>query len=581
VCGIAGILHLKSITNRDRLQVENMLALIRHRGPDSMGVYKASNNICFGSVRLAMTDSFNEINWLSNEDGSILLVFNGEIYNYKTLRTFLENHKHKFRTNSDGETIVHLYEEIGTSLLDQLDGMFAFALWDSNRQLLLLARDPFGIKPLYYQFVNDRLLFASELKAIAALKSNQLEIDLQALSSYFNYRFIAPPRTIFQNISKLEPGSLIVVEGRSIKHHTYWKPIFSKEKKSQIQFEEIWKEAVGTTAISDHQLGVFLSGGLDSGGILATLSEMQNSVPTFTIGYESDCKEDEGLFASKLADLMKSKHEYQQIKISEIAPDLGKTIWHLDEPLYSTISLSTYRLAKMASRHVKGVLTGDGSDELLLGYPYILKAYNTFIKGEDWKKTYLYQIGWMTGNWAETLLHNEVIYGEDILQENLWNNPLDAMRHFEIKYRLPEYHLARMDRLSMAHGLEARVPFLRKKVVDYLLSYPSENLIVSGKQKEILKQAFLKFLQKESLERKKQSFTAPFIHWLQGPLKEEVHDLILGSDYHQTLRLRKQGLHNMMQNCYQGDGSAFSVLWGVYMLYKWYNMWRQNEGFST
>lgn len=573
MCGIAGIFHPNHISDREKAQVFEMLKAIRHRGPDGLGVYKESPDVCLGSVRLSMVDSQNEIHWLDNESRSILLVFNGEIYNHKELRLGLENKGHVFRTKSDGETIVHLYEEEGVQFLNQLDGMFAFSLWDPRKKLLLLARDPFGIKPLYYQKHFNCLKFASELKALKKISEKALEIDLVSLSSYFHYRFVAPPRTIFQGICKLEPGSFLTAQDDDITVRRYAEIPLKKKPSFQTNFQDIWKEALETTADCDHPIGLFLSGGLDSSAILASIPKIPpHPIQTFTIGYENECDQDEGLFASSLARCMGSRHEYQKINPKDVRSDLTKTIWHLEEPLYSTVSLSTYRLAKMASRHVKGVMTGDGSDELLLGYSYLLKPYEAFKNGENWIDAYLYQIGWVTGNWGERLFQEDVIKNRENLLSSSGNlHPFDVMRLFEIKYRLPEYHLARMDRLSMAHGLEARVPFLRKKVVEFFLSFPSEALLIPGKQKEFLKSEFSKLLPKESLERKKQSFTAPYISWLQGPLKEEVFDLILGTDFYHPLQLKKEGLIDVLTNCYEGDGAAFSVLWGLFTLHKWYD----------
>lgn len=579
MCGIAGIFHFNGMTSYEKEQIGIMLSKIEHRGPDSSGVYTDNKNICVGSVRLSMTDSQSEINYLSNEDESIILVFNGEIYNHKELRLSLENKGHVFKTGSDGEVITHLYEEKGIDCLKELDGMFACALWDSYRKVLFLARDPIGIKPLYYKVDKERVIFASELKAICSICNSPLVIDITSLSSYFHYRFVTPPRTIFQNIFKIEPGSFLVAQNGLIHKKKFWEITFGKEcGNSGDSFYDILKESIVTTTSSDHKIGLFLSGGLDSSGILAMYSALQSNIPTFTIGYESDCGQDEGHFAATLSGWMNSQHEYRKIINKEVSHDLRKVLWHLDEPLYSTISLSTYSLSKMASKKVKGVLTGDGADELLLGYSYLLKALNIFKSGGDWKQSYLRQIGWMTGNWLERLAKAELIEErEDLLQVFGSENPFDAMRYFEIKYRLPEYHLSRVDRLSMAHGLEARLPFLRKKVVEHLLKYSSDILLVPGKQKKVFRDAFSRFLPTEFIERKKQSFTAPFIEWLEGPLKEEVHDLLLGSSYHNALYIKKKGVEDVVQNCYHGDGSAFSVLWGLFNIYKWYESFKNDK----
>jgi asparagine synthase (glutamine-hydrolysing) len=572
MCGIAGIYRKNGISKKEHHLLDQMLDKIEHRGPDSRGSYLQDPNLCFGSVRLAMIDTQNATNWLTNEEGSILLVYNGEVYNHKHLKASLESKGHRFSTDNDGEVLIHLYEEEGIDFLHRLDGMFAFALWDARTGSLLLARDPLGIKPLYYQQVKEGIVFASELKGLFPAQEKSLEIDPQALLSYLHFRCVMAPNTIYRGISKLEPGSFLLVKGGQVEIKTYWDPL-QEVSVSNRSFASLFSGVVEETARSDHSLGVFLSGGMDSGVILSALSGQRKGVPTFTIGYDYLGLEDEGEHALELACHFESNHHYYKIKDEHVSRDLEKVLWHLDEPLYSTVSLSTYALSRMASKRVKGVLTGDGSDEFFLGYSYLLKPLKVLNDGGDWEEEYRKQIGWMFSPWKEQLVEPQKLVYPLLGSFGKSLSPLEAMRYFEVRFRLPEYHLSRVDRLSMSHGLEARLPYLRKEVVGWLLQQSPEKLLIEGEQKAILRDAFKMRLPLTTVARKKQPFTAPTIHWLQHVLKEEVHDLILTTDYAHDLGFKKSGLCKVLDNCYSGDGSSFSHLWGIYILYKWYQMY--------
>ncbi|WP_437926542.1 asparagine synthase (glutamine-hydrolyzing) [Sorangium sp. So ce291] len=572
MCGLAGIFDLRLVGQADRHDVQRMLHAMSHRGPDGTGLSAESRDAVLGTVRLAMIDSARQIDLLQNEDGTIILAYNGEVYNYRQLRRRLQARGHAFQTDSDGEVIVHLYEEELDGGIQELDGMFAFALWDVKNRRLLLARDHLGIKPLYYQQQGQRITFASELKALLAGGASIPEIDSHALMDYYHYRFVSAPRTIFKGISKLEPGSLLLATQEGVTLKRYWKPRFDGRPDSRT-FKEILHSAVDSTSTSDHPLGVFLSGGLDSSSILAARSSSVDRLLSFTIGYQGAGWEDEGDEARAVARHFGSHNVYRKIHDAEIHEALRAAVWHLDEPLYSTVSVSTYALAELASRSVKGVLTGDGSDELLLGYNYLIKVRDTLEHDGDWRGVYKAQIGWLPDLWRSSLLVEPGgKTGNVFLESDHDASPLDVIREFETCYRLPEYHLTRVDRLTMAHSVEARVPFLRRDIVEWLCGWRAEDLLVPGRQKALLRDAFATALPERTITKGKQPFTAPHAGWLKNPLRESACELLLASGHHHELGVKRESLQGLLSAFYGGEEALLPVVWGIYVLFEWYQM---------
>lgn len=569
MCGIAGIYDPRRVDQADRLGVKRMIHAMLHRGPDGSGL-AADRDVCLGVVRLAMVDSARPIDVLRNEDGSILLVYNGEIYNHHSLRRRLEGRGHVFRTRSDGEVIVHLYEDLLDPGLLLLDGMFAFALWDAKNRRFVLARDHLGIKPLYYQRRGQRVAFASELKALVAADPERPDLDAMALMDYYHYRFVSAPRTIFAGISKLAPGSTLLATEDGIVVSRYWSPRFGANPHSR-PFGESFRRAVNSTAAADHAVGVLLSGGLDSSAILATRASSVEPPLAFTIGYQGAGRGDERSAARAVARHLGVRNIHRELADDEVHDTLRAALWHLDEPLYSTVSVSTFALAELAARSVKGVMTGDGADELLLGYPYLLPVREAVRRRGDWRAVYKEQIGWLSAGHRDLLLvEPRGRVGNVFLDLDHDELPLEVVRSFELRYRLPEYHLTRVDRLTMAHGLEARVPFLRHEIVDGLCGRRAEDLLAPRRQKAILRQAFSALLPASALTRRKQPFTAPHASWLSGPLRPHARRLILESGHHEKLGLRRESLERLLADFYDGKEGLLSAVWGVYVLFEWF-----------
>ncbi len=580
MCGLAGIFHQYFFP--PKLDVEQMLNTIQHRGPDGRDLF-VNDDVCLGIVRLAMLDSKSDTSILSNETNSIYLAYNGEIYNHQVLRNALKAKGHEFKTKNDGEVIIHLYEEKSFQFVKDIDGMFAFALWDTNKKILCLGRDALGIKPLYFKKQkNKKIVFSSELKGILTLEKYFPEISLTGLASYFNYRFIAAPHTIYKNINKLEPGTLLIAKKGEIEIKKYWEPCFNIANKEAISFPTYFHSAMYTTAKADFPLGVFLSGGLDSSAILVSLSnKLSYALLSFTVGYDLSTPVDERLEAGTIANYLQSKHYHTYIKSNDISRILNKVLWHLDEPIYSTVSLSTYVLAELAAQHVKGVLTGDGADELLMSYHYLQKPFEAIKNRTDWKSSYQEQIGWLPTDWKKILLADpSQIVEYDVIKDKD-SVEINALRYFELRYRLPDYHLARVDRLSMAHGLEARVPFLRKEIVTYILGQTIASSLDTEKRKSLLYDIVTNYLPAKCIQKNKKPFTAPFEEWLKNSLKGEVYEMILGTNYHMTLGLNFIGLESLIKRCYAGEENLFPILWGIFNLYKWYSLLSNKNFYST
>lgn len=572
MCGLVGIYQPGEIKKQDLYNVEKMLNIIKHRGPDGRGIY-FSESICIGSVRLSMLDSTNNYSLIENLQYNIILAYNGEIYNHRELRRYLEQKGYVFKTESDGEVIIYLYKEKGLKLSEDLDGMFAFALYDKSNESLLLGRDPLGIKPLYFSTSNSKITFASEIKAFLGI--NKQSLDSNALANYYNYRFIPAPRTIYKDIFKLEPGQYIYAMKDSINIKKYWSPTFLHEE-STLNLEDIMNDAVLSTSQCDHNLGIFLSGGLDSSTILSILNRNSYKPTAFTIGYDCGINEDETSEASKIASHFNVIHKTTKLELPQLQNAINEVALFVDEPLYSTVAVSTYSLAKYASQYVKGILTGDGSDELFLGYEYLQRVIKlNSNKDIEFKNAYLSQIGWMNKSWRENLL--DIYFRDQEGKDDIYakfeldsKSALDSIRKFEICYRLPEYHLARVDRLTMAHGIEARVPFLRKDVVNWALNKTTADLLYNFPGKTHLKKSFKGTLPENIFKKKKQPFTTPIRNWIEGPLKSDIQSLVFESNYCHELGFNKKTLIQLVQNFYKHKSEKYDIIWGMYILLKWY-----------
>jgi asparagine synthase (glutamine-hydrolysing) len=580
VCGIAGIVNLGGgpVAPGD---LQRMCDVMRHRGPDDEGLYLGAD-AGLGMRRLSIIDLETGQQPIHNEDRTVWVVLNGEIYNFRDLRNDMRRRGHVFTTDTDTETIVHLYEEYGDRCVDHLRGMFAFALWDEKRRRLLAARDRLGVKPLYYAEIGGRLVFASELKALLELPDAEPEINWRAASHLFTFLTTPVSESIVRGVHKLPAAHLLVAEpGRRAQVLPYWDVQFRPNLlRSAADFIEelraLVDESVRLRLVSDVPLGAFLSGGLDSSAVVASMApRMPGPLKTFTIGF-ADQAFDESAHARRVAREFGTEHHELMLDpdLTDVVEDIA---WHLDEPFGDSSAIPTYMVSKLAARHVKVVLSGDGGDEIFAGYDrYAVEARRRAFrlpgfartvaggaaallppgaKGRnflrnlalDGSRRYLDESTLFRRDDMERLFAPEVLdhMGDDDSSsealgylERAGGHWLSAARYMDIKSSLPLDILTKVDRMSMAHSLEAREPLLDHRLVEFAATIPPEMMLRGGTTKWIFKEAMRGILPDDIIDRRKQGFGVPLGRWFRGKLGGFVHDLLL------TKRSRERGFFN-------------------------------------
>ena len=621
MCGITGILDVTGPV--DRAVLARMTNTLRHRGPDDENYYlggAGSVSVGFGFRRLSIIDLSGGRQPMSNEDGSLWLVCNGEIYNYPDLRPQLEAQGHKFRTNSNVETLLHLYEDHGPDCLDKVNGMFALMIWDAKRQTLFLARDRLGKKPLYYREAPGQFLFGSEPKALLQHPACPRELDTRSLSRYLAYEYVPSPHCIFKGIQKLPAGHCLTWKNGQTHTRRYWDLKFSapaarSEQAIAEELRERLKEAVRLRLISDVPLGVFLSGGIDSSTVVALMAELRPpaQIKTFAIGFE-ERSFDESRYARRIADFYGTDH-YEDILRSQtlldILPDVAA---FLDEPFADASILPTYLLSRFTRQHVTVALGGDGGDELFAGYPTFLAhrlarfyrmpraihehlirplaqmlpvsdenfsfdfKVNRFLRGAAYRPEIRDQIwlGSFTPDEQRTLLDAipaDVDQYEDIfeaLTQCHADNTGERLIYQYCKFYLQDDILTKVDRASMACSLEARAPFLDYTFVEFANSIPYDLKLKGLKAKYILKKAMARKLPPDILARGKKGFGIPVAKWLKSGLRDLVQDLL--SEH----RIRQQGIFNyrtvarLLDEHFQGRKDHRKQLWTLLMFELWF-----------
>ena len=543
-----------------------------HRGPDDEGIF-LGEGVGLGMRRLSIIDLNSGHQPIGNEDGSVQVVLNGEIYNFRELRRDLESRGHVFSTRTDTETIVHLYEEYGKRCVDHLRGMFTFAIWDERRRQLMLARDRVGIKPLYYAESNGRLLFASELKAILQLNEVQRELSWRSVSHLFTFLSTPPDEAIIDGIKKLEPGSLLTVSpGLAPIIERYWdlrfEPDYGRDERYFIErTRELLDESVRLHMVSDVPVGAFLSGGIDSSAIVATAAGLiQEPLKTFSIGFDEPAY-NELEYARLMA--MRCGTDHRELVLGpEAMEEMEKLAWYLDEPFGDPSAIPTYMVSKLAAESVKVVLSGDGGDELFAGYDKytveqrershralpaaarrvlgtISRGMPDGMRGRNFLRHFSL-VGSERYLDAITLFRREdlkKLFKPDIFallaQHEHWRskaaymdsgnrNWLSNLQGLDVNNYLPLDILTKVDRMSMAHSIETRVPLLDHKLVEFAATIPPEMNLRGGTTKYILKSAMRGILPDQIIERPKRGFAVPLGYWFRGKLGPYVRDLLLG-----------------------------------------------------
>lgn len=618
MCGICGFIGDGNGTAEERLMVlKAMCGSLRHRGPDDEGLM-VRGRAALGMQRLSIIDLQTGHQPIHNEDKTIWVVLNGEIYNYRELRHQLVAKGHTFSTESDTEVIVHLYEDHGADCVRFLRGMFAFAVWDCHAEILLLARDRLGEKPLYYYLHGDGVVFGSELKALLWHPSVPRDLDLSAMVEYLRFNYVPEPLSIFRNIHKLPAGCLLVLERGRARVESYWdlprsEPQHRSEEDLSEELLDRLNEAVRVQLVSDVPLGAFLSGGVDSSTIVALMTKLSNRpVRTFSIGFDEP-QYDELHYARTVARHLGTEHHEEVVGPASVCL-LDEIICHFDEPFGDPSSIPTYHVAKLAGRHVKVVLTGDGGDEIFAGYerysammrrrwlqrvrhvlsPTALRTLSAALPlntpGKRWlanlslppDEQYLDSITYLSHEERLSVLSAEVMEQaartdgqvERGFMDRWLRSPESAdfvsrLLYFDTKTYLPGDILTKVDRMTMANSLESRAPFLDHKLVEFMASLPSELKLHGDRSKYLLKLAARRLLPKEILERPKQGFSAPFSYWFREDMKTYLREVLMDRRVTERGLYRAGAIERMLAEWEAGRQRHGVRLWLLLVLELW------------
>jgi len=623
MCGIAGIAGQHALAFDGRARLARMMALLRHRGPDDEGVW-ASANVALGHRRLSIIDLHSGRQPIANEDGRIQTIVNGEIYNFRELRDALIQKGHSFRSGSDAEVVVHLYEEHGEAFLDHLNGMFAIALWDERQRKLILARDRLGLKPLYFASLNGGVVFGSELKAVVAGLGDHHEpdIDLPALHDYLTFGFISAPCTIFKDVCKLAPGEMLTWQNQRITTRRWWDLHFHEyhDDDEATITSQLWHEVKTATrarTMADVPLGAFLSGGVDSTSVVACMVDSHSSnqpIKTITCGFDQR-DHDETSAAQQTAALLGTNHQQRRAQL-DMLPLVDRLAWHFDEPFADASALPLYLICETARRDITVALSGDGGDEVLAGYRrYAFDAFENKLRDaipNRWHR----RVGAIGRSWprhpmmprflrAGATLSNVALdaataHGRSVATimpeaaRGLFTNdaqlalhdydPLqrvrdlyaacdapDAVRkcqYVDIRLGLGDGILTKVDRASMAHGLEVRAPLLDYRLVEYAWGIKPAHLRERGHGKAPLRRAVASRLNPEIAWRTKSGFDVPLDAWFRKK-PSWARDRLFDSNSTLSAIIQPQQVEELWNRHQAGQRNIGHVLWRLLMLQSW------------
>lgn len=619
MCGLCGIFNVGTSESVPQPLLKAMADTIAHRGPDAEGFY-TSGPIGLAHRRLSIIDLEGGQQPMASPDRSVAVVFNGEIYNFQELRRQLEQKGYTFKTKSDTEVIIYLYQEGGERCFEQLRGMFAIAIWDAKNRKVVLARDRVGKKPLFYFYDGKRCVFGSEMKAILEVPGIPREVDIEAMSDYFSLLYVPAPKSIYKHIRKLNPGHYAVISDQGFREVEYWDLTFAhvEERSEQDWVEQllaVYRESVRIRLMSEVPLGAFLSGGVDSSSVVALMSElMGDPVITSSIGF-TDKEFDELDYARLIAERFKTKH-HDQVVEPDAAGILDRLVWHYDEPFADSSAIPTYYVSKVAREHVTVALSGDGGDELFAGYRrYMLDVRENAIRGmipaairravfgplaalypkADWaprvfrgKATfenlacshiegYFRSVSACRPETKRLLLHLDVqreLKGYDTLDlfrahydRAGTTDPLSRIQYVDVKTYLPDDILVKVDRASMANSLEVRSPLLDHRFIELTARIPSSLKLKGAVGKYIFKKSLEKLVPDEVLYRKKMGFAVPLASWLRKDLKPMAESLLLTSQ--PDGMLDKRGVERLWKEHQSGLRNRSTELWTLLMFRLW------------
>jgi len=619
MCGIVGIFHRSGVPPGDwKTVLERMTRTLVHRGPDDQG-YFFDDFVSLGHRRLSIVDVAGGHQPMSNEDGSVWLVFNGEIYNFMELRGLLEGKGYQFRTQSDTETIVHAYEEWGVACLQRLRGMFAFAIWDARRRRLFLARDRLGKKPLYYAQVGEALVFGSEIKALAAYPGFDRAIDLEAVSDYLSLLYVPREKSIFRAVRKLLPGHYLLADAERCEVRCYWDIDFTPKEHdgdtAARRLADLLRESVTLRLRSDVPLGAFLSGGLDSSAVVGLMAQAATTpVVTASIGFPEQ-PFDELPFARIAAQAFHTDHR-EQVVTADAVNALTDLTWYYDEPFGDSSAIPTYYVSKLARERVTVALSGDGGDESFAGYrryyfdvrenkvrsavpaglrqtlfgvigamypkadflPQVFRgqAFLSNVARTPWE-AYLHSVSGINEADKGRLLNPDVRRAldgyrtadlfADLYRAASGPDALSRILYIDFKTYLPDDILTKVDRASMANSLEVRCPLLDHTVVEYAASLPSRMKLRGTRSKLILKDAVRDFVPASILRRRKMGFSMPVATWLRRELRPLVEEEVLRPAH---AMFDTATIRDLWRQHLSGRRERTTELWGVLVFNLWY-----------
>jgi asparagine synthase (glutamine-hydrolysing) len=624
MCGIAGYIGFD-----DPELLREMCASLTHRGPDDEGFFIASG-VGLSMRRLSVIDLKTGHQPIANEDGSIQVVFNGEIYNYQELTAQLKLQGHKFATTSDTETIVHLYEEYELDFVKHLRGMFAIAVWDTKLRRLVLARDRIGEKPLFYQGSNGEFLFGSEIKAILQRRRKR-SVNAQAVCEFFTLGYLSVPGTFYQGIHKLAPAHILVYENKKVDIKRYWSRSRSGSsmlpfKKAAVELSNLMDDTIKLCLKSDVEVGAFLSGGLDSSTIVSLMRKHSADVQTFTVGYEGNASGfNELQYAKQMAKELGTKHHELIIGPYSSIDLLPNILWAYDQPHGEPISTLVYLLSEFTKKKVKVVLGGTGGDELFFGYPRhlgirLLQYYkllpkfvreqiiarivqkmpeltegkpfarraHRFVFGSNLSadEAYLQWISLFSRDIRDQLISSAIkTDADDPIAEQFLRNyliggygsVLDRAANLDIEGYLPEYQLSYMDHMTMAHGLECRSPLCDYRLADFVTSLPASYRLKGMRNKHIFKEIAQQWLPSQIVNRKKVGFESPIGQWIKDQLRSFVQEFLSQENVERSGLLNYDGVVRVLNDHFSGRRDFALQIWSILALECWYRMYIEDE----
>jgi asparagine synthase (glutamine-hydrolysing) len=613
MCGICGVFNFGTGAPADRVALKRATDAMAHRGPDDEGFY-LQGEVALGNRRLSIIDLPGGHQPISNEDETIWITFNGEIYNHRDLRADLLERGHEFRTSSDTESIIHLYEQYDLACLEHLRGMFAFALWDARKRRLLLVRDRLGIKPVFYRREPGRLVFASESRALRELTEQPLEIDPQSVYDFFGFRYIPAPQTFYRGVEKLLPGHFLLADSTGVHTRAYWdipveEEISRPAKEIAEEVVEQLRESVHLRLMADVPLGVFLSGGTDSSAVVALMAELEaRPLRTFSVGFEEP-EYSELPYARAVARRFATQHHELIMRPEQLSYELPRLVAFRDEPIAEPTDVALYLVSRLAAQSVKVVLAGEGGDELFAGYPkYAVdrlaglvsalpeEVINALVRWLPYRQRRarialealsIRDEAERSATWfasfsreeRENLFAPEFLAQvdpahpaqvfESYLEKRRELTPLKRMLYADLKVWLPDNLLLRGDLMTMAASIEERLPFLDHKLVELAARLPTKLLTRGFRTKVLLKRALEPFLPPEVLYRRKMGFAVPVGEWFRKPLKSLVEDLVLSSEARARGYFNAASMKGFVREHFDGIRDRQKQLWALVNFELW------------